>query len=59
MNKIIIIGIVISIIIGVSIISISNNSSGNFDEILPDEEIQNEPNQFTVGLDESVGVSGG
>lgn len=59
MNKIIIIGIVISIIIGVSIISISSNSSGNFDEILPDEEIQNEPNQFTVGLDESVGVSGG
>jgi len=59
MNKGIIIGVVIAIIIGVSAISISNYSSDNTNEVSPDEDIENEPKQFTVGLDESVGVSGG
>jgi len=59
MNKGIIIGIAIVAIIGIGVIAVSSNSQNNVTEISPDEDIKNEPKQFTVGLDESVGVSGG
>ncbi len=58
MNKGIIIGIVIVIIIGIGVITVSSNSQNSITEISLDED-KNEPKQFTIGLDESVGVSGG
>ncbi len=60
MKKVIIIGIVIVIIIGilgVSTLQDDTNNSTNINEIFTNEEIENEPKQFTVGLTESVGVS--
>lgn len=68
MNKVIIIGISVAIIIGVGILVVSGNNSEyiseisleeEISEISLEEEVKNEPKQFTIGLDESVGVSGG
>ncbi len=68
MNKGIIIGISIIIIIGIGVLVVSGNYSENINEISFDEEaseisfdeeVKNEPKQFTIGLDESIGVSGG
>ena len=55
MNKGILIGIAIAIIIGIGIVSLSD--SGNNSEISIIEDVEDEPNQFTVELDESVGFS--
>ncbi|MGY5149495.1 MAG: hypothetical protein ACW9W3_05480 [Candidatus Nitrosopumilus sp. bin_68KS] len=68
MNKGIIIGVSIAIIIGMGILVVSGNYLENISEISLEEEIdeisleevmKNKPKQFTIGLDESVGVSGG
>jgi len=59
MNKGIIIGIAIVAIIGIGVIAVFSNSQNNVTEISLDEDIKKKPKQFTVGLDESVGVSGG
>ncbi|KAF6248196.1 hypothetical protein C6990_01810 [Nitrosopumilus sp. b3] len=59
MNKGIIIGVAIAIIIGVGVLVASGNYSEDISEISLEEEVKNEPKQFTIGLDESVGVSGG
>lgn len=60
MKKVIIIGIVIAIVIGivgVSTLQDDANNSTNTNEISTSDEIENEPKQFTVGLTESVGFS--
>lgn len=67
MNKGIVIAIVV-IIIGIgtlSVLGISSNSNdkGSMDEFVnevsSDEDVKTEPKQFTIELEESVGVSGG
>jgi len=60
MNKGIIIGIVLAIIIGVGVIVVLDNNSVNIEnisEVSLDEGINNEPKNFSVGLSESVGFS--
>ena len=61
MNKGIIIGIAIAIIIGVGAIIVSGNNSSNDDKVgLEESEVrleESEPKQFTVGLSEKVGFS--
>lgn len=67
MNKVIIIGIVV-VVIGIGALSVLGVSSDNNDkesmdefvnEVSSDEDVKTEPKQFTIELDESVGVSGG
>jgi len=68
MKKGIVIGISIAIIVGIGAIVISGNYSENMNqesldedinEISLEESIKDKPKQFTVGLEESVGFSGG
>jgi len=60
MNKGIIIGISIAVIIGIGALAVSADySDDNISEISLDEDIKSEPKQFTVGLEESVGFTGG
>jgi len=68
MNKGIIIGIIITIIIGVGALVVLANNSDSIDEISLDKDVSgvsgaeniiNKPKQFTVGLEESVGFSEG
>ena len=60
MNKGIIIGISIAVIIGIGALAVSANySDDSISEISLDEDIKSEPKQFTVGLEESVGFTGG
>lgn len=67
MNKGIIIGISIAIIIGVGVLIVSNNYSNEVNDISftevgetsLTEEVIPKPKQFTIGLEESVGFSGG
>jgi hypothetical protein len=67
MNKVVIIGIIV-VIIGIgalAVLGISSDSNDNesmdevVNEVSSDEDIETEPKQFTIELDESVGVSGG
>ena len=66
MNKVIIIGIIVAII-GIGALSVLGISSDSNDKEPMDEfvnevssdDVKNEPKQFTIGLEESVGVSGG
>ncbi|MCV0365638.1 MAG: hypothetical protein K5798_00030 [Nitrosopumilus sp.] len=66
MNKVIIIGIIVAII-GIGALSVLGISSDNNDKESMDEfgnevssdDVKTEPKQFTIGLEESVGVSGG
>ena len=60
MNKGVIVGISIAIIIGVGILLVSGNYSEDISEISLEEEaseisleeeVKNEPKQFTIGLD--------
>ena len=61
MKKVIIIGIIVSIIIGVIGITVSENSTDKVENSLGNNqvptstEIKNEPRQFTIGLSESMG----
>lgn len=62
MNKGIIIGIAIAIIIGVGAIIVSGNISNNGEQVGLEESEQvgleeSEPKQFTIGLSEKVGFS--
>jgi len=60
MNKGIIIGISIAVIIGIGALAVSANySDDSISEISLDEDIKSEPKQFTVGSEESVGFTGG
>lgn len=59
MKKGIVIGVAIAIIIGIGMLAISQNYSEDVSEIPLNDVPKNEPSQFTVGLDESVGFSGG
>lgn len=66
MNKVIIIGIVIAIIgIGaLSVLGISSDSNDKesmeeFVNEVSSDDVKTEPKQFTIGLEESVGVTGG
>ncbi len=60
MNKGVIIGISIAVIIGIGALAVSANySDDNISEISLDEDIKSESKQFTVGLEESVGFTGG
>jgi len=54
MNKAIIIGIIIAIIIGASVVAFSYNGSGENPDVV-DSEGGSEPKQFTVNLEEQVG----
>ena len=62
MNKAIIIAAIIVIVVGIGIVSYSQmNQNEPNTEIIKNEQnteiIKNEPKSFTVGLQESVGVS--
>ena len=62
MNKGVIIGIAIAVIIGIGAIMVSSNYSENTIKDINDslnENTQGEPKQFTIGLEESVGFSEG
>jgi len=59
MNKGIIIGVAIAIVIGVIAITASSNNSGNTSEAPLEEGIKSEPKQFNVEISESIGFSGG
>lgn len=67
MNKGILIGISLAIIVGITAVVISSNSSEIISENSLDEEVsgislentKEKPKQFTVGLEESVGFTGG
>jgi len=56
MNKGIIIGIALAIIIGVSVIMVSGNNS-DISEVSIEEGNKSEPNRFTIELSESIGFS--
>lgn len=67
MNKVIIIGIIV-VVIGIGALSVLGISSDSNDkesmdefvnEVSSGEDVKTEPKQFTIGLEESVGVSGG
>ncbi|MCV0410645.1 hypothetical protein [Nitrosopumilus sp.] len=66
MNKVIIIGIIV-VVIGIGALSVLGVSSDSNDKESMDEfvnevssdDVKTEPKQFTIGLEESVGVSGG
>lgn len=58
MKKGIIIGIAIAVVIGIGVIAASQNSENNT-EISIDEEINDEPKKFVVGLEDGVGFSDG
>lgn len=66
MNKGIIIGISVAIILGIGAIAVSNNYSSEVSETSITEEVNEtsiteevKPKQFTIGLEESVGFTGG
>jgi len=54
MNKGIIIGIIIAIIIGASVVAISYNGSDENPDVVDSEE-GSEPKEFTVNLEENMG----
>jgi hypothetical protein len=57
MNKKVIIGIVIAVVIGIGVITLMQASQNDQIDISDIAVTQREPQSFTVGLQESVGVS--
>lgn len=57
MNKKVIIGIIIAVVIGIGVIALAQISQDDQVVISDTTGIQREPQSFTVGLQESVGVS--
>jgi hypothetical protein len=56
-NKKVIIGIVIAVVIGIGVIALAQVSQDDQVVVSDTAGIQREPQSFTVGLQESVGVS--
>jgi hypothetical protein len=56
-NKKVIIGIIIAVVIGIGVIALAQISQDDQVVISDTTGIQREPQSFTVGLQESVGVS--
>lgn len=57
MNKKVIIGIVIAVVIGIGVIALAQVNQDDQVVISDTAGTQREPQSFTVGLQESVGVS--
>ena len=57
MNKGIIIAIIVVIAVGIGVISFSQMNENKVDEVPSTEIVQNEPQSFTVNLEEKVGVT--
>jgi len=57
MNKGVIVAIIIVIAVGIGVVSFSQMNQNETDQVPSTEIVENEPQRYTVGLEENMGIT--